>query len=414
MRAYMVSLLKAWWGDAAHARRTTSASTTCPSINGDHCSYRTVSDMIEGKVPGYFLVGENPAVGHANGACSASGLANLEWLVVRDLQMIESATFWKDGPEIATGELRTEDIGTEVFFMPAATHVEKEGTFTHTQRLLQWRHKAVEPPGDCRSDLWFYYHLGRILRERLTDSTDPRDRPLLDLTWDYPTHGETGEPDAEAVLREINGTGPDGRALSTYTDLKDDGSTTSGCWIYCGVYADEVNQAARRKPAPGAERGRAGVGLGVAAQPPDPLQPRLGRPRRQAVERAQEVRLVGRGRRQRGPVTTSPTSRSTKRPDYVPPDGAKAQDPHRRRRPVRHAERRQGLAVRAGACRTVRCRRTTSRRVAGRERALRRAVEPDQGGDRAAVEPGNPRHGARSSRTCSPPTGSPSTTPPAG
>ena len=95
--------------------------------------------------------------------------------------------------------------------MPAATHVEKEGTFTQTQRMLQWRDKAVEPPGDARSDLWFYFHLGRILRERLEDSTDPRDRPLLDLTWDYPTHGETADPDAEAVLREINGVGPDGR-----------------------------------------------------------------------------------------------------------------------------------------------------------------------------------------------------------
>ena len=70
--------------------------------------------------------------------------------------------------------------------MPAATHVEKEGTFTQTQRVLQWRHKAVEPPDDARSDLWFYFHLGRMLRERLADSTDPRDRPLLDLTWDYP------------------------------------------------------------------------------------------------------------------------------------------------------------------------------------------------------------------------------------
>ena len=86
--------------------------------------------------------------------------------------------------------------------------MEKEGTFTQTQRLLQWRHKAVEPPGDARSDLWFYFHLGRILRERLKDSTDPRDRPLLDLTWDYPTHGETADPSAEAVLREINGVGP--------------------------------------------------------------------------------------------------------------------------------------------------------------------------------------------------------------
>ena len=109
--------------------------------------------MIDGKVEGYFLVGENPAVGSANGRMQRLGMANLKWLVVRDLQMIETATFWKDGPEIETGELRTEDIGTEVFFLPAASHVEKAGTFTQTQRMLQWRHKAVDPPGDARSEL---------------------------------------------------------------------------------------------------------------------------------------------------------------------------------------------------------------------------------------------------------------------
>jgi formate dehydrogenase major subunit len=107
--------------------------------------------------------------------------------VVRDFSLIESATFWKDGPEIETGELRTEDIGTGVFFMPAAAHTEKSGSFTNTQRLLQWHHVAVEPAGDARSELWFMYRLGRILREKLAGSADEMDRPLLDLTWDYPT-----------------------------------------------------------------------------------------------------------------------------------------------------------------------------------------------------------------------------------
>jgi len=246
LRDYMVSLLKAWWGDAA-----TADNDYCfdylPRLTSHHGTYQTVLDQIEGKVKGYFLVGENPSVGSANGRLQRLGLANLEWLVVRDLTMIESATFWKDGPEIATGEMVTEDVGTEVFFLPAAAHTEKDGSFTNTQRLLQWRHKAVEPPGDARSELWFYYHLGLRIREKLAGSTDERDRPVLDLTWDYHAHGPTREPSAEAVLREINGTDADGHALSAYTQLKDDGSTRCGCWIYCGVYADEVNQAARRK-----------------------------------------------------------------------------------------------------------------------------------------------------------------------
>src|SRR6202020_487160 len=116
-----------------------------------------------------------------------------------------SATFWQNGQEIETGEMRTEDIRTEVFFMPAAAHTEKDGSFTNTQRMLQWHHTAVEPAGDARSDLWFTYHLGRRIREELAAADRPKAeaaqtvlgeaqplemaRPILDLTWDYPVEG---------------------------------------------------------------------------------------------------------------------------------------------------------------------------------------------------------------------------------
>ena len=247
---YTVSLLKAWWGEAA-----TAENEFCyhylPKLTGDHGTYATVMSMLDDDVDGYFLLGQNPAVGSAHGKMQRLGLAHLKWLVVRDLTMIESATFWKDSPEIETGELRTADIDTEVFFFPAAAHVEKDGSFTQTQRMLQWHHKAVEPPGDAQSDLQFFYLLGRKIRERLAGSTDHRDRPVLDLTWDYPAD-DHGEISADAVLAEINGfhlTGDQaGQPLSTFNEMKDDGSTSGGCWIYTGVYADGVNQAARRKP----------------------------------------------------------------------------------------------------------------------------------------------------------------------
>ncbi len=203
--------------------------------------------MADGKVKGFFVVGENPVVGSANGRLQCRALANLDWLVVRDLVEIETAAFWYDSPEIESGDVRTADIGTEVFFLPAAAHTEKDGSFTNTQRLLQWHHAAVEPPGDCRSDLWFYFHLGRLIKDKLAGSTEGRDRPVLDLTWDYPTHGPVAEPDAEAILREISGWGPGG-AVDGYTDLKADGTTSCGCWIYSGSYAGEINQAARRRP----------------------------------------------------------------------------------------------------------------------------------------------------------------------
>lgn len=251
MRSYTVSLLKAYWGDAA-----TADNDFCfdylPRLTGDHGTYQTVLDQIAGTVKGYFVVGENPAVGSANAKLQRLGMANLDWLVVRDLVNVESATFWKDGPEIETGELRTDEIPTEVFLLPAAAHTEKDGSFTNTQRLLQWHRKAVEPPGDARSELWFYYHLGRAIKEKLRGSTDERDRPLLDLVWDYPVEGPAAEPSADAVLAEINGADAAGDPLSSYTQLTDDGSTSCGCWIYCGVRAGGVNQADRRRP--GAEQ----------------------------------------------------------------------------------------------------------------------------------------------------------------
>ncbi len=246
--AYGVNLLKAYWGDAA-----TPDNDFCfdylPRITGDHGTYRTVLDMIDGKIKGYFLLGQNPAVGSAHGRAQRLGMANLDWLVVRDLFEIESATFWKNSPEIETGEILAEECRTEVFLLPAASHVEKEGTFTQTQRMLQWREKAVEPVGDCRSELWFFYHLGRLVRERLADSTESKDRPVVELSWSYPVSGDYDDPSAEAVLKEINGYEvATGRPLSTFTEMKDDGTTLGGCWIYTGVFKDGVNQAARRKP----------------------------------------------------------------------------------------------------------------------------------------------------------------------
>jgi formate dehydrogenase major subunit len=248
-RAYLVSMLKSWFGRAA-----TADNDFCfdylPRITGDHGTYRTVLDMIDKKVKGYFLLGENPAVGSAGGRLQRLALASLDWLVVKDLTLVESATFWKNGPEIATGELVTRQIPTEVFFLPAAAHVEKAGSFTNTQRLLQWHAQALEPPGDARSDLSFIYHLGKMIRARLAGSAAEADRPVLDLTWDYPEHGEQAEPSAEAILAELNGYAPDGAPLSTFNQLADDGSTACGSWIHAGSFAGGVNQTARRMPWP--------------------------------------------------------------------------------------------------------------------------------------------------------------------
>ncbi len=245
---YMVSLLKAYYGDAATADNDWGYDYL-PRITGDHSHMTTTAAMADGAVKGYFVVGENPVVGSMHGLLQRKAMRELDWLVVRDFAPTETADFWREGPDIERGEIRSEEIGTEVFFFPCAAHTEKQGTFTNTQRLLQWRHLAVEPAGDCRSELHFFYHLGRLLQERYATSSDPKDRPIQALDWNYPTHGDHAEPDAEAVLHEINGWQvADGSPVSGFTELMADGSTACGCWIYSGCYANGENATARRKP----------------------------------------------------------------------------------------------------------------------------------------------------------------------
>jgi formate dehydrogenase major subunit len=322
--AYMVSLLKAWWRGAATAEND-FCFDYLPRIDKDHSHYRTVADMADNKLEGYFVMGENPAVGSANSKLQRLALAKLKWLVVREFNETETASFWHDSPEIDSGELRTEEIGTEVFLMPAASHTEKDGSFTNTQRLLQWHHKAVEPKQDQRSELWFMYHLGRRVKEKLAESEAERDRPILDLTWDYPTIGPDREPSAEAVLKEINGYDADGEPLSDYLPLKDDGSTSCGCWIYAGCFAGGINQTARRKP--GSEQSWVAPEWAWAW----PMNRRIIYNRASAdpagkpwSERKRYVWWDDEEEEWTGEDV--PDISPEKRPDYIPPEDAKAQD----------------------------------------------------------------------------------------
>jgi formate dehydrogenase major subunit len=257
---YAVSLLKAWYGEEAGAENQFGFHFL-PRVTGDHSEYGYWLDMAEGRLEGLFIMGQNPAVGAANGRLERKALAQLKWLVVRDFVETETASFWKDSPEVARGELDPTKIPAEIFFLPAAGHVEKAGTFTNTQRLLQFREKAVDPPEDCRSETWFMYYLGRRLKAKAALQRDSHNAALNALTWDYGTHGVHAEPKVEEIIGEINGYRVAGRTLvSGYKDLKSDGSTACGCWIYSGVMpAPDENKARQREP-----RGRYGHGWGYA------------------------------------------------------------------------------------------------------------------------------------------------------
>src|SRR3954452_1971860 len=244
---YIVSLLKAWYGDAA-TEATDYGFNWLPRISGDHSHQGYWLEMADGRIEGLFVFGQNPAVGAPNARLERRALANLDWLVVRDLVEIETASFWYDSPEVERGELRPEDIKTEVFLLPAAGHAEKEGCFTNTQRLVQWHEKAVDPPGDARSDAWFTFHLGRRLKEKAARDPRPRNAGLNALTWNYSTNGRDNEPRTEEVLQEINGRRvADGSLVSGFTELKSDGSTSCGCWIYSGIYPEPGRNRANER-----------------------------------------------------------------------------------------------------------------------------------------------------------------------
>ncbi len=312
LRSYAVSLLRAYYGGRA-TEENEWGWRWLPRITRDHSHFSFWTEMADGAVEGLFIIGQNPSVGGQNSRLERRALAELDWLVVRDLQEIEPATFWLDSPEVDRGELDPREIGTEVFLFPAAGHAEKDGAFTNTQRMLQWRQKAVDPPGDARSDAWFVHQLARRLIRKARASDDPRDEPLRALDWWYP-EDELGDPKMEAVLAEISGWyadpergsehpdavtgegrtekdareeatsgrsaesradgGPPGAVhwkdregrphhgaqLEGYGALRADGSTACGCWIYSGALGpDGVNRPLRRDP-----RNELGHGWGFA------------------------------------------------------------------------------------------------------------------------------------------------------
>ncbi len=244
---YMVSLLKAWYGDAATAEND-YAYDLMPKVGGDYSFLMMIAMMNDGELKGLFNLGMNPAVGGQNTRAARAGLRNLDWLVVRDGYEIESAAFWYDAPEVKNGEVDPHDIKTEVFLLPAALAAEKTGSFTNTQRLVQWHDAASEAPGDCRSENWFIHELWKRLVALYEGEDSTPARQLLSLHWPYSTDDE-GEPEIEEIVKEINGYRVDsGEHVTSFTELEADGSTACGCWIYSGIMpAPGLNLAKRRQ-----------------------------------------------------------------------------------------------------------------------------------------------------------------------
>jgi formate dehydrogenase-N alpha subunit len=251
---YVTSLLKAWWGEHASAENDFDFDylpKVGPGFKGEGHTYIPLFQAMRGgQIKGLFTFGQNPAVGGPNSNFTREALDQLEWMVVVDLFEHETATHWmRPGVDPKTND-------TEVFILPAAASVEKEGSITNSGRWMQWRYAAVEPVGESLPDLDIVDKLFRAVRDAYANSEDGVfPDPITNAQWDYRGgHGEA--PDPHVVAREINGRFLEkdenqpgeraGRQVDAFTELSDDGSTACGNWIYSGHYTEKGNQAARR------------------------------------------------------------------------------------------------------------------------------------------------------------------------
>jgi len=238
-KKYVVSLLKAWYGDAA-AKDNDFCFHHLPKCDPkkNYTHIGIFEAMGEGKISGLWTWGQNPAVGGPNSNGEREALGNLDWLVSADIWMNETAEFW-NRPGV-----NPADIKTEVFVLPAACSYEKEGSISNSGRWAQWRYKAVEPPGEAMPDLEIMNLTMLKLKELYAKEGGPNAEAITDLEWNY------GDINADKVAREINGYDlTTGKLVASFGKLKDDGTTTSGNWLYCNQYTEkEGNKCARRNP----------------------------------------------------------------------------------------------------------------------------------------------------------------------
>jgi formate dehydrogenase-N alpha subunit len=244
---YFISMMKAWYGDAA-TRANDFAYEYLPKLQaGTNYSFMPMFEAMDrGTIKGLLCWGQNPAVGGPNSNAERKSLDKLEWLVAIDLWETETAGFWK------RPGVDPRSIKTEVFMLPACASYEKEGSVTNSGRWAQWRYKAIDPPGDAKDDLWIIVHLMNRLRALYSREGGPNAEAITKMAWNYGEH-----PDPKQVAKEINGYDlTTGKLMVNFISLRDDGTTSCGNWLYSGSFTEDGNMMARRD-----NKDTSGIGL---------------------------------------------------------------------------------------------------------------------------------------------------------
>ncbi|ONG54261.1 formate dehydrogenase-N subunit alpha [Pseudoroseomonas deserti] len=253
---FMVSFQKAMWGDAATAENDWCYHYLSKLDVPAYDILRMFELMNQGKVNGYICQGFNPLLAFPNRGKVAAGLARLKFLITMDPLETETARFWENHGDF--NDVDTKAIQTEVFQLPTVCFAEDQGSLTNSGRWLQWFWPAATPPGEAKADTWIMAQIFLRMRELYRKEGGAFPDPILNLSWQY---HNPGEPEPEELAKEINGRAltdlrdpadpsrilvEAGKQVVNFSQLRDDGSTMSGCWIYSGCFNEAGNNMARR------------------------------------------------------------------------------------------------------------------------------------------------------------------------
>jgi formate dehydrogenase major subunit len=252
---FYVSLMKAWWGDAASAENHWGYDYL-PKLDKDYDMLQSFELMNQGKMNGFICQGFNPLAAAPNKAKMDASLAKLKFLVIMDPLVTETSEFWRNFGE--HNDVDPAKITTEVFRLPTTCFAEEDGALVNSGRWLQWHWKGADPPGNARSDLQIMGELHTRLRALYKSDGGAYPDPIVNLSWPYvvpnsPSPDELAKEYSGRALKELTDpknpaqvTRKAGEQLAGFAELRDDGSTLSGCWIYCGAWGPAGNLMARR------------------------------------------------------------------------------------------------------------------------------------------------------------------------
>ncbi|KXV66880.1 formate dehydrogenase [Acetobacter orleanensis] len=250
---FFVSLMKTLWGEHATAANNWGYDWL-PKWDASYDMLAYFDRMYQGKVNGYIAQGFNPLAAMPDKNKTAVALSKLKFLVSIDPLSTETASFWKNEGQF--NNVKTEDIQTEVFRLPASCFAEENGSIVNSGRWLQWHFAGAEPPGEAWHDSRIIGTIYSKVRDLYRKEGGVCPEPVLNMQWNYK---DAEDPTPEEIARECNGTAladitddqghivvPKGHQLPDFSVMKDDGTTASFCWIFAGSWTDAGNQMARR------------------------------------------------------------------------------------------------------------------------------------------------------------------------